>query len=300
MALFQPSRRSLVFLGLIALSLLIAQPSKTNLRERINKRLSNFETPPLYLPTADKVKLITLGFDNFFADILWFRTVNYFGKQFSAGKDYRWLHQMCDLVTTLDPKVVYPYEFCGNLLAWEAKEIEASNAIYARAIKNHPRNWRFWYQQGFNYWYFLGELEQAGIRIQTAAKLPDAPAFLPELASKLLVGGGEIDAAISFLSDQLENAQDQKARKSFKRKLKKAYLAKGLQDLERQVALFQEREGRAPKKLSELVNKGYIRAIPKEPYGGEYFLDLKSGTVKTSSGKKPLRFSGKINENPQP
>jgi hypothetical protein len=59
--------------------------------------------------------------------------------------------------------------------------------------------------------------------------------------------------------------------------------------LERAVATFTERSGRKPAALDELVEAGIIRALPRDPYGGRFYLDA-DGAVKTTS---ELRFGNR-------
>src|SRR5688500_15595894 len=46
------------------------------------------EPTPLYLPSVEHVRLITLGYNGMFSDLLWFNTLNYFGKQYKENRDF--------------------------------------------------------------------------------------------------------------------------------------------------------------------------------------------------------------------
>ena len=46
------------------------------------------------------------------------------------------------------------------------------------------------------------------------------------------------------------------------------------------IDMFASQEGRNPKDLAELVAKGYLRAIPKTPFGTKLEYDASTGTVK--------------------
>ena len=149
------------FIGLILIVSISLAPlswakgALRNSHAEATQKLERQLEEPLYLPDARYIRLITLGFDNFVSDILWFQTVNYFGKQYLGGKDYRWLDSMCTLVTTLNANAMHVYDFCGTLLAWMAKDATASNRILTRGIESHPNHWRFRYLRGFNKWYFF-------------------------------------------------------------------------------------------------------------------------------------------------
>jgi hypothetical protein len=52
--------------------------------------------------------------------------------------------------------------------------------------------------------------------------------------------------------------------------------------LEKAVKRFVASEGREPRKMSELVAKGFIDKIPQDPYGGRWGI-LKNGRVFSTS-----------------
>lgn len=250
--------------------------------------IAPLDEPPLYLPDTKTVRLATLGFDAFFSDVIWFSTMNYFGKQFKNNGDYKWLDQRCQVVLELQPKAKERYDFCATLLSWSAKDVEASNEILAKAIRQFPDDWRFYYLRGFNYWYFQKD-EQAGAReLKTAASLPGAPEMLPRLTAKLL--SSDPGAAVEFLSDSLKRTADPVARQALQERLQEAKLSFDLQLLNKLVQNFERDTGRLPMHLSELQEAGILKFIPKDPFGGEYLVDRKSKTVVSTSGKKGLEL----------
>src|SRR5688500_16885335 len=79
----------------------------------------------LYLPSGDKVKRVSFGFDGILADIYWLRSVQYFGQQLlNDSNEVDWsrmakvrlnlLYPLLDITTTLDPKYIEAYRF-GSL-----------------------------------------------------------------------------------------------------------------------------------------------------------------------------------------
>ena len=50
--------------------------------------------------------------------------------------------------------------------------------------------------------------------------------------------------------------------------------------VDKAIDMFASQEGRNPKDLAELVAKGYLRAIPKTPFGTKLEYDTGTGTVK--------------------
>ena len=247
--------------------------------------------PPLYLPDVEYVRLLTLGFNNFASDILWFNTINYFGQQYIAGKDFKWLSHMCNLVTKLDEKSEAQFEFCGNLLSWMAKEPVASNELLTRAIKAHPHSWRFPYMRGFNYWYFLEDNEKAREDMILATKRPNAPEFLTSLASRLISKTQDPRVAIEFLQRSLNRTSDENVKNAIEEKLKRAYLNLHSELLMKAINKYQEETGKVAQSLNDLVETGFLRFIPEDPFGGTYY--LKNGEIRNTSNEKGLEFFGK-------
>ncbi len=247
------------------------------------------ETPPLYLPDAKTVRLATLGFNPFFSDVLWFSTVNYFGKQFRGNGDYRWLRQRCELVLELQPKAAERYEFCATLLSWVAKDVNGSNLILDRATAAYPDDWRYYYLRGFNRFYFQKDLAAGAEELKHAVALPNAPQMLASLASRLL--SDDPLAAVQFLQDSLKRTPDPSAKQALSERLLQAKLTYELHLLSALADKYQVEKGSYPLSLEALRDAGYIGFLPQDPYGGEYRIDFTNKVVTTTSGKKPLQLN---------
>lgn len=286
--------------GTVAVALLVlligsagVTSSKESLRSAQRIVSVGNEHPPLYLPSAEYVRLVTLGFNNFFSNIFWFTTINYFGKHYAGDRDYRWLFNMCDLVTELDANKEFVYEFCGTLLSWEAKDATLSNEILNKAIKHHPKSWRYYYLRGFNFWYFLENIEAARHDFETASKLDGAPHFITTITSRLIASSDDVDTAVSFLQDALQRTKDPTAQKALKRKLKQAMLSHNKNRLAALAEEYEKAKGNKLTSLEQLVEAGYLKAIPGDGFGGTFKLESATGEIVSSSGKKGLEFQGK-------
>ena len=167
----------------------------------------------LYLPNGESLKALSLGYSNSFAHILWFNTINYFGKHYAGDRNYRWLAHMCDLVTTLTPKATQAVLFCGTMLAWEAQQPEKSVAILTRAIENNPTDWRLPYQRGMMELLFLKDSTSAQSDFLMAAKLPNAHPTVKRLAAKTLAEHQDKNTALEFLDRLIEDENDQNVRR---------------------------------------------------------------------------------------
>jgi len=268
--------------------------SKNWLRENTKASVDANSDTPLYLPETGYVELVTMGFNNLIADILWFNTINYFGKQFQqGGKDYKWLAHMCDLVTDLDSRREVEYEFCANMIAWEAKDFNKAQKVLTRAIENHPKAWRFYYLRGFNSWYFLLDKKAARDDLQIAARLPNAPQFLASLASSLMVETEDAKTAIKFLGELYHSAKDANEKAALAQNIKRAQLGIDIAALQKAREQFNLKYNKDITSLSDLVNAGIITSIPKDPFGGNYVYAPEWKEIASTSGERPLKFHGK-------
>lgn len=251
------------------------------------------EHAPLYLPKLEYVKLLSLGYDSILARIVWFSTINYFGKQVMRGEDSPWLAHMCQLEVGLDPMPTDPLEFCGVVLPWAQKDPLTAEALLTEGIKHHPDYWRMHYMRGFVRWYFLEKLQEAQDDMIAASKTTDAPAFVQGIASKLMANNHNAGVARQFLGQMLERTKDPSARKSLEEQYNLATLSEHLQLFQEGIRRYKMKTGEDPKKIEDLVAGGILRSLPEEPFGGEYFLDPETGEPKTNSGKKGLQWTGK-------
>lgn len=271
---------------------------KQNLREIQLTLTSQIKEEPIYLPETKYVKMITLGFDNFLSDILWFNTLSYFGEHFAGDKDFRWFAHMCDLVTELDPQKITQFDFCSTLTSWIAKEPIKSTKLLSKAINHHPHYWRFYYLRGFTSWYFLHDKEKAKQDFAFAAKLPDSPRpFLASLASRLMVSEeNDPDTAMFFLRDMIKNTKDETAKEALVDQYKKAMMSKQVRIIQSALELYEKRFAKNAISIEELQSSGLLTGTPVDPYGGKYKLNKKTLKITSTSKKKPLEFYGKTAE----
>lgn len=269
---------------------------KPELRNASLQTQNAYKHAPLYLPEARYVRLATLGFNGFASDLAWFSTINYFGKQVRGGHDYQWLYKMCDLVTELDPTKVVAFDFCANMLAWEAKRFDESLAILNKAIIHNPEDWKFWYIRGFTYWYFFNQQELARADLLHASRIPKAPAFLASLAARLIVATDTTDTAIAFLQDLIKNTEDKEAKAVLKDRLKRGYMKKEMESILKIIEDYELHSGKTVSMLEELIRAGVISKIPKDPFGGHYAYDPKERKLYSSTGELPLEFFGKTKD----
>lgn len=258
--------------------------------------LKHTNETPLYLPEVKYVKLITLGFNDFFSTLLWFKTLSYFGEHYETDRNYDWLGHMCELVTDLDYKARHAFEFCSTMLSWVARNPERSTAILSSGIDRDPLYWRYRYLRGFNYWYFLKRFDLAEKDLEIASSLPEAPPFLAALASRIIVFRDRPETAIGFLKELIGNTNNKAAHDALQEQLKLAYVSRDLRALKEAAEKYFQINGIYPSSWGDLVTAGIITQVPVDPFGDEYVINQLTGEISTKSGKKGLEFLGRTAE----
>lgn len=242
----------------------------------------------LYLPSGKALQFSSFGFRVFLSDLLWFNTINYFGKHYAGDRNYRWLSHMCDLVTTLDPRKEFAYDFCSTIISWEAGLPADSLRLLSRAIDNFPANWRFYYLRGFTHMYFLKDEEAARRDFTQASRLPDAHPIVARLAAKKMALSGNLEDALTFLSEMLRSSRNQYQQQALEQRYRELRYELDFQNLEKAVNIYTQLTGRAPASLEDLILRGVLKSLPADPFGGSYYLDPETRQVFSTSGHKRI------------
>lgn len=258
----------------------------------INSALRQNQTPNqggLYLPDVEAIKFISFGYRNAASHFMWFKTISYFGEHFSTDRDLRWLKHMCFLTLELDPQSRHAYQFCSNMLSWEADDPNGAVEILNKAVTNFPDEWLFLYLRGFTKHYFLKDNAGARDDFVASSHKNNAPSLVMRLAAKQLAQLNTPDAAIEFLSGMLATEKDKRAREALLGRLKEAVRSRDIGKLDQAVEIFAARTGSKPRHLDELVSSGIVTKVENDPFGGTYLIDETSGKVSSTSLKPAPR-----------
>lgn len=244
----------------------------------------------IYLPPPWFLRAVALGYEHALADVLWFRTIGYFGRHYRSDRVYPWLASMCNVVTDLDPQAEHVYRFGGVLLPWEANRIDDGVALLEKGTRNMPQSWRLRYLLGFSYYFFVGDLATASRTLRAATLLPGAPAYVMRLATIVSAANQGPESVIEFLTEFEHADRNDEFGNAIRERIRQLALSRDVDVLEVAVRTFQDRFKRVPANLEELVSAGIVAALPREPFGGEYILDARTGRVRSSLNHEPLRL----------
>ncbi len=244
-----------------------------------------------YLPDGDVLRRAVLGYREVASDILWLQVIQAMGERRVSQEAGQWIYRALDVVTTLDPKFVRAYEAGAHALCTLVVMPEASNRLLEKGIHHNPQEWRLLFLLGFNYYFEFGDNRKAAEAMAAAARLPGAPDVISRLAARMLVSAHSPHQAVELLAKVYEDTTDESVRKVLEQRLREAIVERDLYLLEQAISQFQAQYSERPARLEELVQRGLLRELPQEPFGGQYIYDAGSGAVRSSEVQGRLQLT---------
>ena len=239
-----------------------------------------------YVLPSPILKIMALEFDGLASDYTFLKALVFFGSTFERKErprlkewEWRWMYNILNASTDLDPYFLDPYYVAQAQLTWEGNMVRETNTLLEKGSRYRDWDWMLPFYLGFNSFYFLHEDAKASEYLMEASKRPGASPMLASLAGRLAYKGKKTENAIIFLQEMIKRTEDESIRKQYETRLN---ALKVILFLERAVAVYQDRFKKQPERLDELIAKGVITAIPKDPYGGKFYID-KDGSIKTTS-----------------
>jgi len=247
------------------------------------------------LPKGEYLKPALLGYDHLGADFLWLRLIQVIGKKRNSADEYEWMYHALDVITTLDPQYAYAYYAGGVILGDLANRPDLSIRLLEKGVSANPEVWNIPFLLGYNYYFLLGDPSKGAEYIMEAARRPDGPSYLPGLATRMAAEAGNPDTALAFLEARLTDTHDPEMREVLANRMKEVIIERDLLMLESAVEAYRTQHQTLPATLTDLVVAGALLSLPQEPFGGDYRLDPKTGSVFSSTHPARLRtfFKGR-------
>lgn len=241
------------------------------------------------LPRGEYLKPALLGYHHLGADILWMQMLQILGNRQNSVNEYAWLYHALDVITTLDAQYTYAYYVGGVVLTDLGERVDLSNRLLEKGHAVNPYEWSLPFLIGYNHYFVLGDAKTGAQYIGRASKIPGAPSFLPGLATRMYAESGNPDVALQFLEELWKKNPDVAVREKLKVRAKEIVIERDIRLLESAVQQYRNHHGHFPGILQDLVKDGVLAQIPSEPFGGSYELDLKTGTISSSTHPNRLK-----------
>jgi hypothetical protein len=150
-------------------------------------------------------------------------------------------------------------------MTWEGGMIRETNILLEKGTRYRDWDWLLPFYAGFNSFFFLHDNTKAADFLVTASQRPGPAEQLVSLASRLSYKAKKTENAIIFLEAIAIKTEDDLLKKSYETRIR-ALQARLF--LERAVSAYKEKFGKAPVSLQRMIEKGILKEIPKDPYGG--------------------------------
>jgi len=236
-------------------------------------------TEVLFLPSGKFLRRVSLGYESLLADIYWTRVVQYFGrKRLEHSNEFTLLGPLLQITTDLDPHLIIAYRFGSIFLADKppqgAGQPSEALALLRRGIVANPEYWRLWEDLGFVYYWDLKDYPAAVRAFQAGSEQPGAMDWMRALAARVAAAGGQMATSRFLWSEIARQAGNEQIRKNAEDHLWALDAAEQIAKLNELVALYNSRQGQPARSFQALVAAGYLRALPRDPSGALYILDV--------------------------
>ena len=243
------------------------------------------DAPPFVMPSP-LVKIAALEFDGLASDFLFLKAFMFIGSTLKRTEipritqpEWKWFSDTLNAATDLDPYFEDPY-YVGNAnLIWDGGKIQEANVLLEKG--NRYRTWdpEIPFYLGFNYFYFLKDNKKASQYLMEAAQRPGASPVFASLAIRLAYMENRTESTVAFLEELVRKTEDKTIKKKYQLRLE-AFRA--VIYLEQAMKSYRGRLGKRATTLEDLIREKIIVAVPRDPYGGAFYIDH-TGAVRSTS-----------------
>jgi hypothetical protein len=239
----------------------------------------------LYIPSAQTLKRMSLGYDGLMADLYWTRAVQYFGgKHRTRSNQFQLLKPLLNITTSLDPHLIVAYQFGSIFLAQDppegAGDPQAAAELIKKGIKENPSEWRLYYDLGFIDWQQLHDTKAASEAFLKGSELPGAMIWMKVMAARLSQDADNPETARYLWTNIYENSDDKMLKQNALKHLAALRVDQDVTFLQSYVERYREQYGHYPAHLQELQEAGWVRRIPLDPLGYPYV--IRDGRIEVS------------------
>ena len=233
---------------------------------------------------AEVARPLAFGFRSLIADATFLEAIQLLAQR-KADVTYgaalpldRRLQRLITYSVDVDPQFAGAYRLAGTALPHETIDHKVNGVLGAaqilrQGVRERPDDWHIPFLLGFIESYYLDDMVQAGRHFAFAARLPDAPAYLGLLATRVEAHAGDLASATQVAETMAAQAQEDDARNQWNERLLLLHEEKEIRDLEAAVARWRELHGSSPRTLDELVVAGWLPSVSREPHGATYLVD---------------------------
>lgn len=240
------------------------------------------------VPNVAVVKWATRPIRSLAVDLYWVRMVN-LSAMVTVPWEGKQLIAWAQFLTDLEPTFYHAYAVGGLLgtvdLGERTYNVDEAAALFQKGIAQLPQEPRLPIYLAFLQMELQRDPVAAALTLQRAAKLPSAPPYMGQLATRLMAGAGEFDTAVLF-SQTLSDSDDPVTRDFFETRILEIRQEQVLRGIDDAVVRFTSAQGRPPVDLEELQRSGALPGpLPEDPLGGTFYLTPDGARATSREGR---------------
>lgn len=244
------------------------------------------QTAVSFVLPSSILRIASFEFKGFASTMMFIRALVFEGSTYErtelphiSQEEWGWIHLALDASTDLDPYFFDPYFFANARMTWAGGMIRETNVLLEKGTRYRDWDWMLPFFVGFNYFYFLHDNSAAAEHLMTASFRPGPGEQLASLAARLAYKQNQTENAILFLEAILSRTDDERLKRAYQKRVDALRVRLML---ERAVSRYTKQYGVTPSVLQDIVRKGLIRDVPRDPYGGKFTISP-SGQINSTS-----------------
>ncbi len=235
------------------------------------------EEDELAFRSGNLVKKLSLEYAPLMGAIYWTRAVQYFGqKHYLHQTNLDLLWPLLDIATTLDPHLLPAYRFGSTFLSDSPPRGQGrpdlAVKLLERGIKANPDYWRFYQDLGNVYYFDAKDYPQASAAYAEGSKNPHALIWMKVMAAKIAAEGESPETSYFLWWQVYESATDPAVKQNAEEHLKLMKVQLDLKEIDRLAGEFEKKTGHQATRISELLQFGFLKELPRDPDGYPYVL----------------------------
>ncbi len=184
-----------------------------------------YPSGPVLTTSPRSVKLLSLGYDQLFADLIWLQLIQYAGDRDALKQGgYGRVEEFINNLVALDPHFIKAYWFAAFLIGGEAGKPAAATQILEKGIASNPNDWDLPFIAGVNQYLYAHNEVAAARYYRMAAKFPQAPKWLSRQADILETHIPAFIKQINVWTNIYDSAEDPNTKERAKNKLCELWL----------------------------------------------------------------------------
>lgn len=239
-----------------------------------------------YVPSSVTVlKSIAVDHKELLAASLVLKVLMYFGDLVEKANnkviippDYMTMSRLLHCTVKLDPYNMDAYYFAQSFLTWDAKQFKLANDLLDYGMKYRTWDWYLPFFAGFNSAYFMRDYSKAADYFKQAGDL-SGQNMLKSLAGRYMQESGQTDLAIAYLTGMEKGENNPALKMNYQIRLTAFREARRIEVARDR---YLETRGAMPTTVEQLITGGFLSPTPRDPYGGQFYLEA-DGKVATTS-----------------